>query len=158
MYQPGALDQNGIFNRNVIKEEKKTPKYHQAAYTYLLVGIIYLIIFYVTIPPHNFQALLEDYFNNNIPRVSNVLDGIDYSIIIKALATGAGISFVGLSYFIYKGFRTLAIILVVFYGIRLLGATLALFSEDVFLSVKYVLPLIAITFYMLARAAFDLKP
>ncbi len=158
MYQPGALDQNWKITRNTIKEEKRAAKYHQAAYTYLLVGIIYLIVFYLTMPPHNFQALLEDYLNNNIPRASKVLEGPDYSIIIKALAAGAGILFLGLSYFIYKEFRTLTIILVVFYGIRLLGATLALFSEDVFLSVKYVLPLIAITFYMLARAAFDFKP
>ena len=158
MYQPEALDQNGIFTTNAVKEEKRAAKYHQAACAYLFVGIIYLIVFYLTMPSHNFQGLLEDYLNNSMPRVSKALIGIDYNIFINAFAAGAGILFLGLSYFIYKGFRTVTIILVVFYGIRLLGATLALFSEDVFVSVKYVLPLIAITFYMLGRAAFDFKP
>ena len=158
MHQQGPLKNNGEINGYANKKEKRTLKYHQAAYTYVFVGIIYLIVFYVTMPSHNFPVLLESFVNNNMAGVSNILEQTDYSIIVKGLAVTAGMLFLSMSYFIYKEFKSLTIILVVFYGIRLLGATLALFSENVFLSVKYVLPLIAITFYMLARAAFNFKP
>jgi hypothetical protein len=64
----------------------------------------------------------------------------------------------GLTYFIYNEYRTLVIILAVFYLIRFLIASAALLSEDTFDSVEYVLPLIGMTFYMLARASWNLRP
>lgn len=141
-----------------MNENKSSAKYHHAAYAYLLIGIVYLAVFFLTMPPHDFSGMLEDYINEQTPIVGNILKGIDYNILVSSLSVGVGILFLGLTYFIYKEFRILTMILTVIYGIRLIIATTALFSEEIFVSIKYVLPLIAIAFYMLARAAWDLKP
>lgn len=158
MFQPNTYNKNEELSGSLVKERIRAGKYHHAAYAYLFIGIVYLLVFYVTIPPHDFNTLGENFVDTKMPGLSGLLEGINYNSVINALSVGLGILFLGLSYYIYKGFRTLTIILTAIYGVRLIIATMALFSEDVFTSVKFVLPLIAITFYMLARAAFNFKP
>lgn len=158
MFQPATNDKSVYYTKNSIEENKKAAKYHQAAFSYFLIGIVYLIVFFVTMPPHDFSGLLEDFVNENMQVVDNYLKGLDYSVILNTMAVTAGTLFLGLSYFIYKGFRILTMVLAVIYAIRFILALTAFFTEEIFVAIPYVLPLIAFTFYMLARAAWDLKP
>ena len=161
MFGPPTYIKKTKYPEYIYEEYKRAAKYHHAAYTYLLIGIVYLVVFYVTMPTHNFSAILEAFFTANIPAADNLIaevDNISYDNIVNFIAVFAGTLFLGLTYFIYNEYRTLAIILAVFYAIRFIIAGSALFIGDMFASVKYVLPLIGITFYMLIRAAWNLKP
>ncbi|MFQ5561165.1 MAG: hypothetical protein ACE5FU_11360, partial [Nitrospinota bacterium] len=64
---------------------------------------------------------------------------------------------------IYKGYRTLVLVLVGIYFLRLLftGRALALnLAGEAVVSdtVYFLFPMIAVVFYFLARARFDLRP
>lgn len=109
-------------------------KYHQAAYAYLFMGLTYMVVFYTTLPHHYFS-----------PRVT-------------VLAPLIGVLFMGLAWFVYKGYRKVTLVLVVIYALRILGATAALFFFEGHVAVPYVLPLLIFTFYMLGRAVWDWKP
>tara|TARA_B100000315_G_scaffold35543_1_gene30198 strand:+ start:11011 stop:11496 length:486 start_codon:yes stop_codon:yes gene_type:complete len=161
MFGPPIYTKKIKYPEYIYEEYKKTAKYHHAAYAYLLIGIVYLAVFYVTMPSHDFAGILEDLFAENIPGIDNVVsksDSISYDDIVTFIGVFAGTLFLGLTYFIYNEYRTLVIILAVFYFIRFLIAGVALLGEDAFDSVEYVLPLIGMTFYMLARASWNLRP
>ncbi len=145
----------------IYEEHKKTAKYHHAAYAYLVIGIVYLAVFHVTMPSHDFAGILEDVFAENIPAIDSLVaeaDSISYDNIVTSIGVFAGALFLGLTFFIYNEYRILVIILAVLYFIRFIIAGAALLSEDTFDSVRYVLPLIGLTFYMLVRALWNLKP
>ncbi len=161
MFGPPTYTKKTKYPEYIQEEYKRSAKYHHAAFAYLLIGILYLIVFFLTMPPHAFGGILEDFFAENIPKIDNLVaeaDNISYDDIVNFLAAFAGTLFLGLTYFIYNEYRVLVIILAVIYAIRFIIAGAALFIEDMFVSVKYVLPLIALTFYMLTRAAWNLKP
>lgn len=158
MLQAATYNENDSRIEKISKDNKRNAKYHHAAYAYVIIGIAYLVVFYATMPPHDLSGIMEDFINENMPGLGRLLQGADYNLLVNSLAVGAGTLFLGLSYFIYKGFRVLTIALTVIYGIRFILATNAFFSEDIFVAIPYILPLITITFYMLARAAWDLKP
>ena len=161
MFGPPTYIKKTKYPEYIHEEYKKTAKYHHAAYAYLLIGIVYLAVFYVTMPSHDFAGILEDIFAENIPGIDNIVsksDTISYDGLVTSIGVFAGTLFLGLTYFIYNEYRTLVIVLAVFYLIRFLIASAALLSEDTFDSVEYVLPLIGMTFYMLARASWNLRP
>ncbi len=115
--------------------ENSLKKYHQAAYTYLVMGAVYLGVFFTTMPPHDFS--------------------LHFKIIIPIL----GVLFMGLAYFIYKGYRKFTLLLVVIYAIRVVVSIAALtFGEGGHVAVQYVLPVLFFTFYMLGRAVWDWRP
>ena len=109
-------------------------KYHQAAYTYLVMGLTYMGVFYTTLPHHYFS-----------PRV-------------RIVAPIIGVLFMGLAWFIYHGYRKLTLVLAVIYAVRVIGATVAMFFFEGHVAVPYVLPLLIFTFYMLCRAVWDWRP
>lgn len=161
MFGPPTYTKKTKYPDYIQEEYKRSAKYHQAAYAYLLIGIVYLIVFYTTMPPHDFGGSLEEFVADNIPAAENLIaeaGNISYDDIVNFIAVFAGTLFFGLTYFIYQEYRVLVIVLVVIYAIRFMIAGAALFMEDTFVSIKYVLPLIALTFYMLTRAAWNLKP
>ena len=160
MFGPPTYSKKTKFPEYIYKKNERTAKYHHAAYAYFFIGIVYLIVFYVTMPPHDFGVMLEDFIKENIPIIDDLVaetGNISYDSIINFVVVFAGTLFLGLSYFIYNEYRSLVIILAAIYAVRFIIAAAALYIEDMFVSVKYVLPLIGITFYMLVRAAWDLK-
>ncbi len=161
MFGPPTYTKKTKYPEYIHEEHKKTAKYHHAAYAYLSIGIVYLAVFYVTMPPHDFGGIVEDFFAENVPGIDNLVaetDSISYDNIVTFIAVFAGILFLGLTYFIYNEYRTLVIILAVIYLIRFMIAGAALLTDDTFASIKYVLPLIGMTFYMLVRASWNLRP
>lgn len=109
-------------------------KYRQAACAYILMGAAYMFVFFYTMPPHDF--------------------GIHVKIIVPIF----GFLLMALSWFVYQGYRRVVIVLAVIYAIRSIVAASALFFGRGFIAVKYVLPLLIFTFFMLGRAAWDWKP
>ncbi len=109
-------------------------KYHQAAYTYIIMGIVYMTVFYTTMPSHYF------------------------SLAVKILIPLVGTLLMGLSWFVYKGYRTFTIVLTVIYAIRSMVAAGAMIAGDNYVAVSYVIPILLFTFYMLGRAAWDWRP
>ena len=158
MFGPPTYSKKTKYPEYINKEEKISAKYHQAAYAYLLMGIVYLIVSYVAMPPHDLGGIMEDFVKENVPTIDDLIVGIgdiEYEDAVNYLAVFAGTLFLGLTYFIYKEYRKLVIVLAVIYLIRFVIAGAALFLDDTFVTVKYVLPLIGLTFYMLVRAAWD---
>lgn len=109
-------------------------KYHQAAYAYLLMGVVYMGVFFTTMPPH------------------------DFSIRVKIIIPILGVLLMGLAYFVYHGYRKFTLVLAVIYAVRIVVATASLIFSDNHVAVGYVLPVLFLTFYMLGRAVWDWKP
>ena len=161
MFDPPTYSKKRKYPEYIYEEYKKTAKYHHAACAYFFIGIVYLAVFYVTMPSHDFAGILEDVFADNIPSIDSLIaeaGSISYDNIVTSIGVFAGTLFLGLTYFIYNEYRTLVIILAILYFIRFIIAGAALLSEDTFDSVRYVLPLIGLTFYMFARALWNLRP
>lgn len=162
MFGPPTYDKKTKYPEYVYTGDERSKKYHHAAYTYFVMGVVYLLVFNFTMPPHDFGGILEDFVNEYISGLADIIAGfgdVDYNYLVNAMAVGGGLLFLGLSYFIYKEYRKLVILLALIYLGRFVLAGYAHYSdEDLFASVKYVLPLIGITFYMLCRAAWNLKP
>lgn len=98
------------------------------------MGVAYMAVFYFTMPPHDF--------------------GIHVKIIVPII----GLLLMGLSWFIYQGYRKVVLVMAIIYAIRSFVAAGALLFGKGFVAVEYVLPLLVFTFFMLGRAVWDWKP
>ena len=120
-------------NALAAKENAALKKYRCAAYGFLALNLIYILLLYIFPPP----------FSPELP------EKILIAILLAAL-------FAALAYYIHKGYRKLAIVLAVVYALRfvlILAATL--FTGQFIESVPYVLTCLLLAFYMLGRAAWD---
>lgn len=109
-------------------------KYHQAAYAYILMGAAYMAVFYSVMPPH------------------------DFKVPFKTIIPAVGLPLMGLSWFIYKGYKKFTIVLFGIYAVRIVASTGALVTSDDYVAVPYILPILIFTFFMLGRAVWDWKP
>ena len=120
-------------NALVGKENTGLKKYRHAAYGFLLLNLIYVLLFYVFPPPFDL-GLLE-----------RTIITVLLVVLIAVLA-----------YFIYKGNKKLAIVLAVVYAARFAVILIVTLITGTFIeSVPYVLTCLILTFYMLGRAAWD---
>jgi hypothetical protein len=106
-------------------------KFQQAGVGFFTLNIIYFCLFFWLLPPFNLGWLAF------------------LTVVFLLLLNGTG------AYFIYKGGRTLALIMAVLYGARVLNSCFRLYTEEAFMAVPYVLPCIVMTFYMLGRAVWN---
>lgn len=106
-------------------------KYRQAAYGFLALNLIYIVIFFVFLPPFNIE----------------LAKAAAYSISFVVL-------FGVLAFFVYKGYRKLAIVLAIIYGLRSAFSIYTLAAGEAFAAVPFVLPCLLLTFYLLGRAAW----
>ena len=111
---------------------KTLQKFHQAAIGFLALNLIYLLLYYLFLPPFNLSWV----------------DAAGYTLLALAL-------FGVLSYFIYKGSKILTVVLAAIYSARSLWTTYALIAGDFFPAVPYVLPCLLITVYLLGRPLWD---
>lgn len=161
MFGPPTYSKKTRYPEYIYAEYKITAKYHQAAYTFFLTGIVYMVVFYLTMPPHDLGSTLGNFIKEIFPVIDDIVTGADsitYDSIVKILAFFLGSLFLGLSYFIYKECRAFVMILALSYVVSFAIAVSSLYIGGVFFAVTYVLPLIGITFYMLARASWNLRP
>ncbi|MGP0629776.1 hypothetical protein ACTRW9_08710 [Nitrospina sp. 32_T5] len=112
--------------------ESHVKKYRQAGWAFLLLNLYYVAMVYVFLPPFNLS----------------VAEGAGYTALALAL-------FGTLSYFIYRGGRILAGILIFIYTVRVSGSIYTLATGDAFEAVPYVLPSTVAALYMLCRAFFN---
>ncbi len=120
-------------NESMINDNSVPKKYREAAYGFLILNLIYILLFYVFPPPFD----------------SGLQGKILLTILLAALIAG-------LSRFIHKGYKTLVIALAVIYAAR--AAVISIYTMmtgQVIDSVPYVLTCLILTFYLLGRAAWD---
>ena len=111
---------------------KTLQKFHQAAIGFLSLNLINLLLVYLFLPPFNLS----------------LVEAAGYTVLALAL-------FGVLSYFIYKGSKTLAVVLAAIYSARSLLAAYTLVTGEAFSAVPYVLPCLLITVYLLGRPVWD---
>ena len=111
---------------------KTLQKFHQAAFGFLALNLIYLFLVYLFLPPFNLS--LEEM--------------VGYIFLALAL-------FGVLSYFIYRGSKTLAVVLAAIYSARSLLAAYTLVIGEAFSAVPYVLPCLLVTVYLLGRPVWN---
>ncbi len=120
-------------NELTVKDNVGLKKYRQAAYGFLVINLVYVLLFYIFPPP--FEPGL----------LGRILITILLVTLIAALA-----------HFINKGYKKLVIILAVVYGARFSAILIFTLTTGTFMeSVPYVLTCLGLTFYMLGRAAWD---
>lgn len=107
-------------------------KYHQAAWGFFILNLIYIGLFYYFLPP----------FNIGIGAASG------YTVLVLAL-------FGTLSYFIYLGKKKFVVVLAALWAARVLLSGYALVTGEAFIAVPYVLPTTMLSFYLLGRALWD---
>ena len=107
-------------------------KYRQAAWGFLAMNLLYLVVTWLALPPIGLNAL----------------EAAGYVVLALAL-------FGTLSWFIHKGAKKLTVVLAALYAARAIYATYTLIAGTAFPIVPWVLPTIIITFYFLARALWD---
>ena len=107
-------------------------KYRQAAWGFFILNLLYLILVYVFLPPFNI----------------GLWPAVGYTVLALAL-------FGTLSYFIYKGKKTLVVVLAALWAARALLSTYTLIMGEAFSAVPYVLPTTILSFYLLGRALWD---
>ena len=112
---------------------KNLQKFHQAAIGFLVLNLIYILLVYLFLPPFDLGWV----------------DAVGYTVLALAL-------FGVLSYFIYRGSKTLTVVLAAVYSARSLLSAYTLFTGEAFAAVPYVLPCLVITVYLLARPVWDL--
>lgn len=128
-HNPGETATGGL--PNPAQTAWRVQKYQIAAYCFLASNIAYLILFWIFIPPFNMGR--------------------------SAVLSLAGILalFVVLTIYIHRGRRLLTRILAVVYAGRSAFSIYSIAIGDAFQVVPYVLPLMILTFYFLARAGWD---
>ncbi len=107
-------------------------KYRQAAWGFFILNLLYLVLVYVFLPPFNI----------------GLWAALGYTVLALAL-------FGTLSYFIYKGKKTLVVVLAALWAARALLSTYTLITGEAFAAVPYVLPTTLLSFYLLGRALWD---
>ena len=107
-------------------------KFRQAGIGFFILNIIYVGLVYYFLPPFNL----------------GLLEGIGYTALALAL-------FGVMSYFIWKGSRKLTVLLMAVYTARALISIYTLATEQAFVAVPYVLPVLAITVYVLGRPIWN---
>ena len=108
-------------------------KYHQAAFFYIANALLYFYAAIFRMPRHSFGRVVDPLFY-----------------------TAGGLMVLVFPYLIYKGYRRFTMVLAGVYLIRTIAALTAIpFYTPIIMatSVMHV-----VTCYMLARAAWDLKP
>lgn len=114
-------------------QENNLRKYHQAAFVYILNALLYFYIAAFRMPPHSFGWHVDTLFY-----------------------TAGAIMAIVFPYLIYKGYRKFTMLLAGVYLIRTAVSLIAIpFYSNIIImtSVMHI-----ITFYMLARAAWNLRP
>lgn len=106
-------------------------KYRQAGYGFLVLGLAYLVLVYIFLPPFNLGSS------------AFVYAGL-YAALMGVLA-----------WFIFRGSRGLTLVLAVIYAARSLVSIYTLIKGEAFVAVPYVLPCLLATFYVLGRAVWD---
>lgn len=107
-------------------------KYRHAAWGFAGLNLVYLVIFYLFLPPFNI--------------------GIGNAILYTSLT----LALLGtLSYFMYRGSKILTLIVLIIYCARVLVSIYALTTGEAFTAVPFVLPTMVVTCYMLGRAVWD---
>lgn len=106
-------------------------KFRQAGYGFFALNMAYLVLVYAFLPPFNLGAKGFAYAGM-------------YVLFMAALA-----------HYVCRGFRKLTLVLAVIYGLRSAVSVYTLIRGEAFVAVPYVLPCLMITFYVLARAAWD---
>ncbi|MFQ5482433.1 MAG: hypothetical protein ACE5ER_06700 [Nitrospinaceae bacterium] len=107
-------------------------KYRQAAWGFLAMNLLYLVVTYLALPPIGL----------------NYLDMMGYTALALIL-------FGALAWGVYKGMRRLTVILAAVYGARAVFSVYTLVAGTAFPIVPWVLPTIVAAFYFLGRAAWD---
>ena len=105
---------------------------HQTALGFLALNLLYLLLVYLFLPPFDLPFM----------------EAVGYTTLALAL-------FGVLSYFIYKGSKTLAVALAAIYSARSLLAAYTLTTGEAFSAVPYVLPCLLITVYLLGRPVWN---
>ena len=111
--------------------ERSLSKYRQAGFGFFALNTIYLVIVLIFLSS----------FNLNI----SVATGLVFDLLIVVI----------LSYLVYKGKRTLALILAIIFLVRSAVSIYSLVSEQAFPAVPYVIPLLLLTSYFLGRAVWN---
>lgn len=116
-----------------MQETFTNKKYHQAAYVYLANAILYFFIAAFRMPPHSFGRYTDMLFY-----------------------IGGGAMAIIFPIFIYKGYRKFTMFLAGIYLVRTVVSLLAIpFYSSIIIAIFFIHTL---TFYMLARAAWNLWP
>lgn len=114
-----------------VKDADVLKKFRLAAYVFLGLNLVYFGLVYAFLPPFH----------------------IDLS---TAASVGAVVVLVlVLAWYLHKGARKLAIVLAIIYAGRILVSAYTLATGEAFAAVPLVLPCLVLTFYFLARAAWD---
>ena len=106
-------------------------KYRQAGCGFLGLNVLYLVLVFVFLPTFT-------------PDASTLASIILYLAVLTAL-----------SFYVWKGKRTLTLVLAVIYALRSAVSAYTLVTGQAFPVVPYVLPLLLISFYLLGRAVWD---
>lgn len=114
------------------RSEAHLVKYRQAAWAFFVLNLTYMALVYVFLPPFNL----------------GVAEAAGYTALALVL-------FGALSYFIYKGAKTLVIVLIIVYTIRVAGSIYTLATGQAFEAVPYVLPTTFLTLLALCRALWN---
>jgi len=117
--------------KELINNQGRSSKYHQASFVYLLNAIVYFSIATFRMPPHDFG--MWNYLFYTL--------GIIFMIIFP--------------YLIYKEYRIFTAILSVIYLIRTVVTLLAIPYYSILMVFMFILH--ALTCFMLARAAWGIK-
>jgi len=112
--------------------ESPLKKYHQAAWGFFFLNLLYLALFYVFLPPFNI----------------GLGSALGYTVLALAL-------FGTLSYFIYQGKKMFVVVLAAIWAARILLSVYTLMTGEAFAAVPYVLPTTLLAFYLLGRALWD---
>lgn len=116
-----------------MQEAFTSKKYHQAAYVYLANAIFYFFIAAFWMPPHSFGKYTDMLFY-----------------------IAGGLMAIVFPYLIYKEYRKFTIFLAGIYLIRTIASLLVIpFYSSIIMVVFFIHTL---TFYMLVRAAWNLRP
>lgn len=116
-----------------MQEVYKNKKYHQAAYVYLANAILYFFIAAFRMPPHSFGKYTDMFFY-----------------------IAGGLMAIVFPYLIYKEYRKFTIFLAGIYLIRTIASLLAIPFYSSIIIVVFFMHIL--TFYMLVRAAWNLRP
>lgn len=120
-----------IKTKELINNQGRSSKYHQASYVYLLNAVVYFFIFTFRMPPHDFGILNYLFYTL----------GIVFIIIFP--------------YLIYKEYRIFTAILAIIYFIRTVVSLIAIPFYSKLMVFMFILH--AFTCLMLVRAAWNIK-
>lgn len=120
-------------NALAAKENAALKKYRHAAYGFLILNLIYILLLYVFPPPFD--------------------PGLLWRILITVLLAAL---ILVIAFFLHKGNKKLAIVMAVVYAARFVVIVIITFITGQFVDpASYVLTCLILTFYMLGRAAWD---